>query len=122
MTMGDRANIAIKQQIKDEKGNPVYIYFYTHWSGSELPEILKSALIRGQSRWGDDQYLSRIIFSEMIQNDVLNETGYGIGTYIGDNEHTIIYVDNNAQTVSIGDKTYSFEEYTTTADVYEAYD
>lgn len=107
--MGDRANIAIKQEVKSDE--PVYIYFYTHWTGSELPVILQSALKRGRSRWGDDSYLNRIIFSEMIQDSVLDETGYGISTSLGDNGHEIIYVDHEAMTVTIGDKKWSFEEY-----------
>lgn len=51
--MGDRGNIAIKQDIKDECGENVYIYMYTHWRGSELAEILKSALTKGKGRWDD---------------------------------------------------------------------
>ena len=36
--MGDRANIEMVYESGEK------IYFYTHWSGSELPEILQNAL------------------------------------------------------------------------------
>lgn len=90
--MGDRANIFFVDTNESEGGTLRGIYLYTHWSGSVLPLILQSALRRGKGRWGDSQYLARIIFSEMIQEDVLTETGYGISTYIGDNEHSVIRV------------------------------
>lgn len=54
------------------------VALYTHWSGSHMRETLAAALDRGRGRWGDATYLTRIIFSEMIQSDVLGETGYGI--------------------------------------------
>jgi hypothetical protein len=76
--MGDRANILIKSV----SGGKVCLY--THNFGYSLPETLKSAMIRGKNRWTDEQYLARIIFCEMIQSDVLGETGFGISHHIGD--------------------------------------
>ena len=111
--MGDRGNIAIKQDVKTKDDEPVYIYFYSHWTGSELPVILQRALQRGASRWGDEAYLNRIIFSEMIADSVMEETGYGISTSLGDNGNEIIYVDHDALNVTIGEKSWSFEEYLT---------
>lgn len=109
--MGDRANI------KSGK-----IYFYTHWSGSRLPIILKDALIRGQGRWDDEAYLNRIIFSEMIQDKVMEETGYGISTErIGD-EYPLITVHPHWNEVVIKgrdgnpSRKWRFEEYIETED------
>ena len=57
------------------------IYLYSHWNTPlELRSILRDALIRGNNRWNDRAYLNRIIFSEMIQDEVLEETGFGLGT------------------------------------------
>jgi hypothetical protein len=70
--MGDRANIHI---IETEGAG---IYFYTHWTGYKLPQTLQVALARGKDRWNDETYLNRIIFSEMIKNNVLDETGFGL--------------------------------------------
>lgn len=109
--MGDRANVAIKQTTKDEDGNPTYVYLYTHWAGSRLPFVVQAALTRGQGRWGDDAYLTRIIFSEMIQGALLEDTGYGISTSIQDNSHEIIFIDDENQTISIGEKEWKYTDY-----------
>jgi hypothetical protein len=108
--MGDRANVAIKQRTKDTR-EPEYIYLYTHWAGSFLPAIVQMALERGQSRWGDTAYLTRIIFCEMVKDDLMDTTGYGISNSIPDNEHDIIYIDDDRQNVTIGEKSWSFEEF-----------
>jgi len=86
--MGDRGNIII-----DEK-----IYLYSHWSGSSLMSILKSALKRGVTRWDDRPYLIRVIFSEMIKDDINGTTGYGIDYEYGDGG-TDINVNTRQQTV-----------------------
>lgn len=41
--MGDRANIIVTNE--NER-----VVFYTHWSGTDLPDILSAALRRGKSR------------------------------------------------------------------------
>lgn len=86
--MGDRSNIIIKS------GNSK-VYLYTHWGGSELKNVLKKALERGKNRWDDGQYLARIIFCEMIKDDVMGETGFGISSERGDGGSDILVsVDN----------------------------
>jgi len=105
--MGDRGNIKVVS-----KDNPNGIYFYTHWRGSELPEILRHALIRGHERWTDEAYLNRIIFCAIVQGYEMETTGFGISTYICDNEHPIITVDHDAQTVSLENgKKWPFKQY-----------
>lgn len=106
--MGDRANIAIKQNHRTEGGRLVkleksqLIFFYTHWQGSVLPLILQDALKRGRGRWGDDAYLARIIFCEMIKDSVLDETGYGISMYVPDSDgYPLLVVDGEGQTVEV---------------------
>ena len=75
------------------------IYLYSHWDGKEdLIQVLKSALIRGRDRWTDRQYLNRIIFSEMIKDDVLGLTGYGLSSDIHDGQ-VVLNVDVNKQEV-----------------------
>ena len=87
--MGDRGNIKVHG-----------VYLYSHWRGSELPKILKNALIRGKGRWNDIPYLTRIIFSEMIKDEIFEETGYGISTDICDNGNEILEVNCNKQEVN----------------------
>jgi|SRR5688500_2167492 len=97
--MGDRANIVVKDGASK-------VYLYTHWSGFDLGDTLKEALERGEDRWNDGQYLTRIIFEEMIKEDLGSNTGYGISSVIGDGgEDYVVDVDN--QTVN----GKSFEEF-----------
>lgn len=97
--MGDRANMFFIDREADKSGFQG-MYFYTHWAGESLPEIVQNGLKRGKSRWGDSQYLARILFCELIQEDVLGETGFGLSTIIGDNEHIVIRIDDMAMRVS----------------------
>jgi hypothetical protein len=91
--MGDRANIIVKSGSER-------VCLYTHWAGSNLPKTLKSALKRGKSRWDDFQYLTRIIFCEMIGDDTKGLTGFGITQDIHDNENEILEVNIDNQTVN----------------------
>lgn len=93
--MGDRGNIVVSSQ---RDGT---IHFYTHWSGSVLPQIVADGLRRGRARWTDEQYLNRILFCEMVRDDIDGETGYGISTQMGDGG-TEVYVDHDSQTVRLG--------------------
>lgn len=114
--MGDRANVKV---VESGEAPDRPIYFYTHWGGFELPETLRKALVRGRGRWGDAPYLNRIIFSEMIQNQVLGETGFGISVCLGDGHERILEVDHDQETVTVINsysgkpegKTYTFQEY-----------
>lgn len=93
--MGDRGNIAIQYEGNKAKR----VYFYTHWKGSDMSKIVAAALERGKGRWGDDSYLARVIFCELVKDDVEGETGYGISLDAGDNEHPFLVVDLESQTV-----------------------
>ena len=88
--MGCRGNILVKDSTsKESKG----VYLYTHWRGNQVKQILQAALKKYPNRWDDEPYLCRIIFSEMIKDDVNGETGFGISTYLTDNENSIVTVD-----------------------------
>ena len=81
--------------------NNFQVHLYSHWDGDKLKGVLQAALNRGRDRWSDPSYLSRIIFSEMIQNHLMETTGYGISnTEIPCNRPLI--VDCSSKTVSIG--------------------
>jgi len=86
--MGDRANVVIRGKYGDD------IWLYTHSFGSDLKDIVKKALARKQ-RWDDPAYLTRIIFSEMLKyaGALDTEYGFGISTFLLDNEHGVIVVD-----------------------------
>lgn len=94
--MGDRGNIVV-QESEGER-----VYLYGHWSGHDMPEILRSALARGKDRWDDPQYLARIIFCEMTKSHPYTDTtGFGITSSLHDNEHPIIVVDCEKQEIRL---------------------
>jgi hypothetical protein len=107
--MGDRANVKIRNQ----NGS---VFLYTHWDGSELPDKLQRALKRHQ-RWDDSAYLTRIIFCEMVRDDIDGETGFGISTNRTMDDRPILIVDCSSQRVAVGDRadieirSVSFEEF-----------
>ena len=111
--MGDRGNIKIY-----ENDPECAVWFYAHWSGTELFGVLKAALARRQ-RWDDHQYLARIIFDEMTKGQQGEETGFGISTHIGDNDmgRPILAVGVDAQEVSLKTEngrvleTFTFSEF-----------
>jgi hypothetical protein len=104
--MGDRGNVQVKETASDNG-----VFFYTHWSGSELPKIVAHALDRGKGRWGDTPYLSRIIFCEMVKGQEAGETGYGISTQECDQNHPLIVVDDGARVVSIDGEVLPYSEF-----------
>ena len=114
--MGDRGNIFVRSQYQQpepeegEEREPLGVYLYSHWGGSELPLALKAALSRKQ-RWDDGPYLTRIIFDEMTKGQQGEETGFGISCVLCDNEHPIIRVDPGNQTVSFGEFEATFAHY-----------
>ncbi len=78
--MGCRGNIEIIQPKLGHTSGEVSIYLYTHWGGEELCQDLARGLDKGQGRWLDPDYLTRIIFNEM-QKDDRGTTGFGISVY-----------------------------------------
>jgi hypothetical protein len=102
--MGDRANV----KVNDWNGLPTH--FYTHWRGTELPVTVRNALTR-RERWGDHAYLARMIFSEMIHGEETGSTGYGISASIADGDRRIIEVDPTNQIVSMGPRSWTFQEF-----------
>ena len=106
--MGDRGIVKMISE------GQLSLNFYTHWGASSLPTTVADGLARGVARWDDDSYLNRIIFSEMIQHEVLDETGYGIS--VGDLDYDawrVVTINHEFKTVEISDmpKTWSFEDY-----------
>jgi hypothetical protein len=106
--MGDRGNIVMGTPEKPE------LYLYTHWSGTELPKTLQSALRRGKQRWDDPAYLARIIFCEMIKGDDEGITGFGISATLGDGSRQMLFVDcesHGGRVTLKGGKSWTFSEF-----------
>lgn len=105
--MGDRANV----KIVDGEST---VYLYTHWTGTELPVTLQKALFRGQERWQDGSYLTRIIFSEMTEGHEDGLTGFGISSVLGDGDDRIITINVDDQTAQVNiDRPFPLKGYIT---------
>lgn len=90
--MGDRGQVLVK---------PSGIYLYTHWGATDLHKDVKSAIQRSHDRWDDEEYLTRVIFCEMIRNDLMGTSGYGIGTSYHGDAYRVVEVDTAKQKVSV---------------------
>ncbi len=64
-------------EIQVRKGS---LYFYTHWSGHDLPGIARAALEAARPRIGDDAYALRIVVDTLIRDTGTRdqETGAGL--------------------------------------------
>ncbi len=96
--MGDRANVVVLESDEQRQGKTA-VFLYTHWTGSNLPAVLKRAIDRAPDRWGDASYLARNIFSEMTRGSEEDTTGYAIGLALIDNQHPLLVVDVPGQQV-----------------------
>jgi len=118
--MGERGNIVVKQNAKGHEGEKVY--FYTHWRGYRIKQVLQNALKHDQ-RWTDETYLARIIFCELVDGEEKVFTSFGISTYLTDNGYPILVVDAETQSITeeseSGEvlKTWTFSDFV--ADTFE---
>lgn len=95
--MGNRGNIRIHNGNKDRA-----VYLYAHWAAdSVLPAAVAAGLTRGTGRWDDPTYLARIIFCDLIRNDLDGSTGYGIAAHINDVDGADRILDVNCATQTV---------------------
>lgn len=76
--MGDRSNI----KVTFEDGQSVF--FYTHWDGMRTMDVVREALT-ARERVTDSAYFARILFSRLVGENVNKTDGYGISTFMPDN-------------------------------------
>lgn len=93
--MGDRSNIVVENSfglgIGSVEAKAKRVWLYSHWSGQSGILSALTGLRSGRAQH-DASYLARIIFSRMVKDSIDSETGYGISTTLGDNEHPIIVI------------------------------
>jgi hypothetical protein len=92
--MGDRSNIVVVQPDQSR------IWLYGHWMGEDNYRVAGQVLSR-KLRWNDSPYLTRMLFEYMIEGVYDKETGFGISTYMCDNEYPIVVIDPERQTVHL---------------------
>ena len=103
--MGDRSNIVVQES----NGNRLFLY--GHWMGEGAIDVVADVLSL-RDRWNDEPYLTRMLFEKMIEGAVDKTTGFGISTYMCDNEYPIIVLEPATQTAVIEE--YKFGENTFT--------
>jgi len=77
--MGARINYVFK----DSESGPM-VALYSHWGQTEWQTDIAGALQHSRPRWSDSSYATRMIISYLIQDQVMDETGFGI--YAIDND------------------------------------
>ena len=86
--MNIRGNICVLERFGGR------VYLYTHKKGLDTFAMLCGALLRCSNRWHDEQYLTRIVFCEMLKGEDLQGTAdFGISTFIGENDLPFFVVD-----------------------------
>ena len=95
--MGARINYVFK----DSEQGPM-VALYSHWGETEWQRDLAMALQHSKPRWADIAYGTRMMISYLMQDSVLEETGFGIYAVNGPNydlgEFTVV-VDMTNQTI-----------------------
>jgi hypothetical protein len=108
--MGNRAQVHVYGWEGD-----VDVYLYTHWGARDLPVTVRDALMRADEAGRDDApYIARIIFSEMIKDDIDGCTGYGIDNIQHEDVWRVISVDADERTVDFEGypaRGYRFDEF-----------
>ena len=54
------------------------VVLYSHWGADSWEQDLAQAIRHAQPRLGDTSYFTRMVISHLIQNELLDEIGYGI--------------------------------------------
>lgn len=70
--MGARVNYIF------DDGTDSLVVLYSHWGASTIDSDLSNAFVHALPRKGDTAYWTRMVISYLIQNDLLDETGFGI--------------------------------------------
>ena len=96
--MGARINFVFK----DSEDGPSVV-LYSHWGQTYWQPEIAYALRHAKARWQDSSYGTRMMISHLIQDNILDEHGFGIYAINGNNydlgEQTVI-VDFTNQTVT----------------------
>lgn len=107
--MGDRANV----RIHEDNQNPIYLY--SHWHGSDLPQLVWDVMQseRAKNRADDAMYLARIIFEYMLvtTDSIGEEAGWGIASYPPDGADRIVDINCTIHGALINFKGYSEEDF-----------
>jgi len=116
--MGDRGQVRIVKgkSVPDEYDHDIFLY--THWGSHKLDSDVRIALLRAKKdgRLDDAEYLSRIVFCQMVGQDTEGTTGYGISCSEHGDINLLITIDLDQNKVTefrqYGDDGADEREYT----------
>lgn len=74
------------------------VCLYSHNEAYKIPQIIKDVLSK-KARWYDGNYLARMLFSEMIKDDIAGMSGFGISTEILGDIQFLAIVDVKTSTI-----------------------
>ena len=108
--MGARCNFVFKQS------EDLAVALYSHWDEDHMHELLAAALQHAQPRiqMGDIPYSTRMAISYIIQDSILEETGYGIYALDPSDQGFLdhpITIDFTDMTVGSGEDWHSIDDF-----------
>lgn len=95
--MGARIHYVFKD-VEDE----AHVVLYSHWGETEWQRDLAMALQHSKPRWSDYSYFNRMMISYLMQDSILDETGFGIYSITGSNfdlGDTTVVIDIAKETI-----------------------
>jgi len=100
--MGARINYVFKD-VEAAVGEPAsHVVLYSHWGETEWQRDLSMALDHAKPRWSDYAYCTRMVISYLMQDSILEETGFGIYAITGTNfdlGDTTVVIDIAKETI-----------------------
>jgi hypothetical protein len=87
------------------------VYLYTHNDAKSLLTIVHNTLSL-KVRWDDPDYLSRMLFCEMIPEQFWSSnTGYGIGTQLYADVELLVSLNTAAQKITLSSGSHEFSNF-----------
>jgi hypothetical protein len=100
-------------------------WLYSHWGGDTKFADTQRALYLAVPRWDDATYGTKIFISNIIGDAWASETGYGITSTLTnadcpfEESYFTATIDFVNQTVTLGSRIWTFEEFITASDCSE---
>lgn len=96
--MSNSGNIYVMDETDPHKG----VFLFMLWDGDRLVDIIHKALQTGRVQWMDSAHMASIIFEQMLSlGDGNKEIGFGISAVLCKNDHAILVINCQNQTVGV---------------------
>lgn len=99
--MGARINFIFR-----ESEDKPAVVLYSHWGATEWQRDIAMALDHARPRWDDTSYFTRMVISYLMQDSILDETGFGIFAINGTSiEQTMQDLGDDSVIIDMSNKT-----------------